>query len=151
MPVAPLDTLIDIRNTISSILGDVGISVECHHHEVATAGQCEIDFKFSNLLHTADNLMLFKYVVKNTAHAAGQDGDVYAESRSTATTVRACIATSRFGRTASRSLAATSTRGCRKWQNSISAGCSSTLRRSSDLRPRRRTATNGSCRALRHR
>jgi glutamine synthetase len=72
VPVAPLDTLIDIRNTISSILGEVGIVVECHHHEVATAGQCEIDFKFSNLLHTADNLMLFKYVVKNTAHAAGK-------------------------------------------------------------------------------
>src|SRR5580765_132875 len=72
VPVAPLDTLIDIRNTISSILGEVGISVECHHHEVATAGQCEIDFRFSNLLHTADNLMLFKYVVKNTAHAAGK-------------------------------------------------------------------------------
>jgi glutamine synthetase len=72
VPVAPLDTLVDIRNTISSILGEVGINVECHHHEVATAGQCEIDFKFSNLLHTADNLMLFKYVVKNTAHAAGK-------------------------------------------------------------------------------
>ena len=72
VPVSPLDSLIDIRNTISSILGEVGISVECHHHEVATAGQCEIDFKYSNLLHTADNLMLFKYVVKNTAHAAGK-------------------------------------------------------------------------------
>ena len=72
VPVAPMDTLIDIRNAISSILGQVGITVECHHHEVATAGQCEIDFKFSNLLHTADNLMLFKYVVKNTAHANGK-------------------------------------------------------------------------------
>ena len=72
VPVAPLDTLIDIRNSISLLLADVGISVECHHHEVATAGQCEIDFKFSNLLHTADNLMLFKYVVKNTAHAHGK-------------------------------------------------------------------------------
>ena len=80
MPVAPLDTLIDLRNTISTILGEVGIDVECHHHEVATAGQCEIDFKFSNLLHTADNLMLFKYVVKNTAHAARQNGDLYAET-----------------------------------------------------------------------
>ncbi|MGE3467061.1 MAG: glutamine synthetase beta-grasp domain-containing protein, partial [Pyrinomonadaceae bacterium] len=39
VPVAPLDTLVDLRNTISSILGDVGINVECHHHEVATAGQ----------------------------------------------------------------------------------------------------------------
>jgi glutamine synthetase len=72
VPVAPLDTLIDLRNTISSVLAEVGISVECHHHEVATAGQCEIDFRFSNLLHTADNLMLFKYVVKNTAWANGK-------------------------------------------------------------------------------
>src|SRR5207248_3467055 len=72
VPVAPLDTLVDLRSAISMILADVGISVECHHHEVATAGQCEIDFRFSNLLHTADNLMLFKYVVKNTAHAHGK-------------------------------------------------------------------------------
>ncbi|MGC2235062.1 MAG: type I glutamate--ammonia ligase [Pyrinomonadaceae bacterium] len=72
VPVAPMDTLIDLRNSISMILGDVGINVECHHHEVATAGQCEIDFRFSNLLHTADNLQLFKYVVKNTAHIHGK-------------------------------------------------------------------------------
>ncbi len=72
VPVAPMDTLIDIRNTISTILGQVGITVECHHHEVATAGQCEIDFKYSNLLNCADNVMLFKYVVKNTAHANGK-------------------------------------------------------------------------------
>lgn len=72
VPCAPVDTLIDIRNAISLILAEVGISVECHHHEVATGGQCEIDFRFSNLLHTADNLMLFKYVVKNTAHAHGK-------------------------------------------------------------------------------
>ncbi len=72
VPVAPMDTLIDIRNSISSTLGEVGIEVECHHHEVATAGQCEIDFKYSNMLTTADNLMLFKHVVKNTAHAYGK-------------------------------------------------------------------------------
>jgi glutamine synthetase len=72
VPVAPLDTLIDLRNAISLILENVGIHVECHHHEVATAGQCEIDFKYSNLLHTADNLMMFKYVVKNTAYQFGK-------------------------------------------------------------------------------
>ncbi len=72
VPVAPTDTLIDLRNTISNVLAEVGILVECHHHEVATAGQCEIDFRFSNMLHTADNLMLFKYIVKNTAHASGK-------------------------------------------------------------------------------
>ncbi len=72
VPVAPLDTLIGIRNAISLTLAEVGIDVECHHHEVATAGQCEIDFRFSNLLHTADNVMLFKNVVKNTAVAHGK-------------------------------------------------------------------------------
>lgn len=72
VPVAPLDSLIDLRNAISLVLDSVGIDVECHHHEVATAGQCEIDFRFSNLLHTADNLMLFKYVVKNTAFMNGK-------------------------------------------------------------------------------
>ncbi|MEO6590397.1 MAG: type I glutamate--ammonia ligase [Pyrinomonadaceae bacterium] len=72
VPVAPMDTLIDLRNNISTILGEVGIQVECHHHEVATAGQCEIDFRFSNLLNTADNLMMFKYIVKNTAYAHGK-------------------------------------------------------------------------------
>lgn len=72
VPVAPLDSLIDLRNAISLVLDSVGIDVECHHHEVATAGQCEIDFRFSNLLHTADNVMLFKYVVKNTAFMNGK-------------------------------------------------------------------------------
>ncbi len=71
VPVAPLDSMVDLRNSISLILAEVGISVECHHHEVAPM-QCEIDFRFSNLLHTADNLMLFKYVVKNTAYAHGK-------------------------------------------------------------------------------
>ena len=71
VPVAPLDSQIDLRNAISLILGEVGINVECHHHEVAPM-QAEIDFKFSNLLQTADNLMLFKYVVKNTAYAHGK-------------------------------------------------------------------------------
>ncbi len=72
VPVAPVDTLIDLRNAMSMTLADVGINVECHHHEVATGGQCEIDFKFSNLLHTADNVMLFKNIVKNTAVKHGK-------------------------------------------------------------------------------
>lgn len=72
VPVAPVDTLIDLRNAISLVLEGVGIEVECHHHEVATAGQCEIDFKFSNMLHTGDSLMLFKNIVKNTAVAHGK-------------------------------------------------------------------------------
>jgi glutamine synthetase len=72
VPVAPTDTLIDIRSEISLTLADCGITVECHHHEVATAGQCEIDFRFSNMLGTADSLQIFKYVVKNTASKHGK-------------------------------------------------------------------------------
>ena len=72
VPCAPIDTLIDIRAEISLILAECGIDVECLHHEVATAGQCEIDFRFSNLLGTADNLQIFKHVVKNTARRNGK-------------------------------------------------------------------------------
>jgi len=72
VPCAPIDTLIDLRSEISLILADCGIDVECLHHEVATAGQCEIDFRFSSLLGTADNLQIFKHVVKNTALRNGK-------------------------------------------------------------------------------
>src|ERR1051326_448954 len=72
VPCAPTDTLIDLRSEISLTLAACGINVECLHHEVATAGQCEIDFRFSNLLGTADNLQIFKYVVKNTARKNGK-------------------------------------------------------------------------------
>src|SRR5260370_60145 len=61
-----------LRSEISLTLAKCGITVECHHHEVATAGQCEIDFRYSTLLGTADNLQIFKYVVKNTAFEHGK-------------------------------------------------------------------------------
>jgi glutamine synthetase len=72
VPVSPTDSLIDLRSEISLILEQCGITVECHHHEVATAGQCEIDFRFSTMLGTADNLQIFKYVVRNTARQYGK-------------------------------------------------------------------------------
>jgi len=72
VPVPPTDSLSDLRSEISLILGRCGITVECHHHEVATAGQCEIDFRYSTLLGTADNLQIFKYVVRNTAYQNGK-------------------------------------------------------------------------------
>lgn len=72
VPVSPTDSLSDLRSEISLTLGKCGIKVECHHHEVATAGQCEIDFRYSTLLGTADNLQIFKYVVKNTAYQYGK-------------------------------------------------------------------------------
>lgn len=72
VPVAPVDMLVDLRAQMSLTLQEVGLEVECLHHEVATAGQCEIDFKFDHLLKTADNLMLFKYIIKNTAYHHGK-------------------------------------------------------------------------------
>ena len=67
VPLPPLDLLVDFRGEVANELKKGGINVECHHHEVATAGQCEIDFRYATLLGTADNLQLFKYTVRNVA------------------------------------------------------------------------------------
>jgi len=72
VPLPPADTLHDLRSDITQNLQDVGIEPECHHHEVASGGQCEIDFRFSPLLSCADNVILFKYIVKNTAYYYGK-------------------------------------------------------------------------------
>ncbi len=72
VPLPPVDSLHDLRSDIVQNLQAVGIEPEMHHHEVASGGQCEIDFRFSTLLSTADNVMLFKYIVKNTAFYYGK-------------------------------------------------------------------------------
>ena len=66
-PVPPTDSLMDLRNAMVLKLQDMGIHVEAQHHEVASGGQCEIDLRFQPILQAADNLLKFKYVVKNTA------------------------------------------------------------------------------------
>ncbi len=66
-PVSPVDSLQDIRTEMMLLMEQVGVTMECHHHEVATAGQCEIDMRYSPLVNCADNLMWFKYIVKNVA------------------------------------------------------------------------------------
>ena len=66
-PVPPTDALMDLRNEMVLNLENCGIEVEAQHHEVASGGQCEIDLKFSPLVMAADQLLLFKYIVKNTA------------------------------------------------------------------------------------
>jgi glutamine synthetase len=71
-PVAPTDTLTDIRSEMCLMMEKVGIEVETHHHEVATAGQCEIDMKFDTLTRMADKLMWYKYIVKNVAKKHGK-------------------------------------------------------------------------------
>ncbi|MEK6546522.1 MAG: type I glutamate--ammonia ligase [Nitrospinota bacterium] len=66
-PVPPTDSLQDIRTEMVLTMMAVGIPIECQHHEVATAGQCEIDMRFAPLSKCADNLMWYKYICKNVA------------------------------------------------------------------------------------
>jgi len=71
-PVAPQDQQQDIRSEMSAVLEAVGIKVERQHHEVATAGQAEIDIRFDSMLRMADKMMWFKYVLKNVARKYGK-------------------------------------------------------------------------------
>lgn len=72
MPCPPTDQTSDLRGEMMQTLIECGIEVECHHHEVASAGQAEIDVKFSSLLMSADTLMAYKYIVKNVARRHGK-------------------------------------------------------------------------------
>src|SRR3970282_1795396 len=71
-PVPPTDHYQDLRTEMATMLERCVLQVECHHHEVATGGQAEIDFRFSPLLRAADGMMLFKYVVRNVAYQYGK-------------------------------------------------------------------------------
>ncbi|MGY4721352.1 type I glutamate--ammonia ligase [Naumannella huperziae] len=71
-PVAPYDHFGDLRDEMVKHMEDAGLVVERAHHEVGTAGQAEINFRFDELLTSADNVMKFKYLVKNTAWANGK-------------------------------------------------------------------------------
>jgi len=71
-PVPPSDAYHDIRSEMILTMEACGLDVECHHHEVATGGQSEIDLKFGALVDTADKLQLYKYTVKNTARKHGK-------------------------------------------------------------------------------
>ena len=71
-PVPPMDHLQDLRSEMAVNLEAVGVPVELHHHEVASGGQGEIGIQFDTLLHMADKLMTFKYVLKSTAWDAGK-------------------------------------------------------------------------------
>lgn len=71
-PVSPNDKQADLRDDISMRLTEVGLKVERAHHEVGAAGQAEINYEFNTLVHAADDLMKFKYVVKNVAEEWGK-------------------------------------------------------------------------------
>jgi glutamine synthetase len=70
--VPPVDSLNDLRAAMCLALEEMGVPVEVHHHEVATAGQCEIGTKFSTLVQRADWVQIQKYVIWNVAHAYGK-------------------------------------------------------------------------------
>ncbi len=66
-PVPPADQMMDLRNEMMQLMIDCGLDVEAQHHEVASAGQCEIDLRFMELVAMADSLLLYKYIIKNVA------------------------------------------------------------------------------------
>ncbi len=70
-PVPPSDSQQDVRSEMVLLLEEIGIRVEAHHHEVATGGQAEIDMRYAPLTRMADNLMIYKYIVKNVANRRG--------------------------------------------------------------------------------
>ena len=71
-PCPPMDQLMDLRNEMMQTLIDCGLDVECQHHEVGTAGQAEIDLKFNEMVKMADQLMMYKYIIKNVAYQHGK-------------------------------------------------------------------------------
>ena len=71
-PVPPADSLANLRSEMVATMESLGIRCEFHHHEVSSGGQGEIDMRFQPLLKMADQMMIYKYVVKNTAAAAGK-------------------------------------------------------------------------------
>lgn len=71
-PLPPTDHYQDLRAEMVNTMIDCGLDIECHHHEVATGGQCEIDQRFDTLIKSADNMMTYKYCVKNVAYQYGK-------------------------------------------------------------------------------
>ena len=71
-PLPPTDHYQNLRAEMAECLQSVGLDVECHHHEVATGGQAEIDIRYDTIVRAADNMMLFKYVVRNVAYRRGK-------------------------------------------------------------------------------
>jgi len=71
-PVPPVDSLHDLRSAMCLAIEELGVQTEVHHHEVGTAGQCEIGTRFNTLVKKADEVQIMKYAVHNVAHAYGK-------------------------------------------------------------------------------
>jgi glutamine synthetase len=71
-PVPPTDHYQDLRAEMVEVMEKAGLTIECHHHEVATGGQCEIDVRYDTLVKSADNMMTYKYIVRNVANQYGK-------------------------------------------------------------------------------
>ena len=71
-PVPPTDHYQDLRSEMVQTMQRCGLTIECHHHEVATGGQAEIDQRFDTLVKSADNMMLYKYIIRNVANQYGK-------------------------------------------------------------------------------
>jgi glutamine synthetase len=71
-PVPPTDHYQDLRAEMVRTMMNSGLDIECHHHEVATGGQCEIDQRFNSLVKSADGMMLYKYIIRNVAAQHGK-------------------------------------------------------------------------------
>lgn len=71
-PCSPVDSMSDLRSKMVMVMQECGIIIETHHHEVGTAGQAEIDMQYDSMLHMSDQVMWYKYIVKNVAKEAGK-------------------------------------------------------------------------------
>ncbi len=71
-PVPPTDHHQELRSEMVKVMTQCGMNIECHHHEVATGGQAEIDQRFDTLVRSADNMMLYKYIIRNVANRSGK-------------------------------------------------------------------------------
>ena len=108
----PMDKFQDLRTEMLLTLESLGIDIEAQHHEVATAGQAEIDMRFKPLLEMGDQLMWFKYVLKNVAHSNNHTVTFMPKPLSMTTTARGMHTHISIWKDGKPSLPATSMPGC---------------------------------------
>ena len=126
-PVPPVDAYQNIRNSMCNACEELGLTVEVHHHEVATGGQCEIGIGPGGLVKKADEVQILKYAVHNVAHAYGKTA-TFMPKPLVGDNGSVCTCTSPCRRTAKPCLQVTSTAASPSSRFTISAASSSTLR-----------------------